>query len=411
MLMQTLTNRQILLGLSGGIAAYKSADLARRLREAGALVRVVMTAAATEFITPMTMQAVSGNTVHTELLDAKAEAAMGHIELARWADLVLVAPATADFIARLSQGQADDLLSTLCLACDAPRVLAPSMNQAMWHDQATQDNCQCLLNRGVRILGPTSGSQACGDIGLGRMLEPVDIVAAISAQFESRLLEGLSVLVTAGPTREALDPVRFLSNHSSGKMGFALAEAAAAAGARTTLVTGPVSLSTPARVERLDVETAADMYREVLARSSQADIVIAAAAVADYRPENVAPQKLKKAGEQEMTLRLVRNPDIVAAVAQGTPKPFTVGFAAETTQLIEHARGKLASKSLDMIIANDVSVDEIGFNSDYNAVTVLYKGGCEELAMSSKHRLAMRLIELIASRRGQAGVSTTRGNQ
>ena len=243
------------------------------------------------------------------------------------------------------------------------------------------------------------------------MLEPVDIVAAISAQFESRLLEGLSVLVTAGPTREALDPVRFLSNHSSGKMGFALAEAAAAAGARTTLVTGPVSLSTPARVERLDVETAADMYREVLARSSQADIVIAAAAVADYRPENVAPQKLKKAGEQEMTLRLVRNPDIVAAVAQGTPKPFTVGFAAETTQLIEHARGKLASKSLDMIIANDVSVDEIGFNSDYNAVTVLYKGGCEELAMSSKHRLAMRLIELIASRRGQAGVSTTRGNQ
>lgn len=390
-----LTNRRILLGITGGIAAYKSAELVRRLKERGAEVHVAMTAAAREFITPLTLQALSGNPVHTDLLDPSAEAAMGHIELARWADLVLVAPASADFMARLAHGHADDLLTTLCLATDAPIALAPAMNQAMWRDLATQANAAQLRQRGVALLGPAAGSQACGDVGFGRMLEPDAIAVQAAAQFQSRLLDGVRLMITAGPTREALDPVRYISNHSSGKMGFALAQAAADAGAHTTLIAGPVNLPAPERVQRVDVDSAQQMFDAVMARSGQTDIFIAAAAVADYRPETVADSKIKKSGER-MTLTLVRNPDIVAAVAAASPRPFTVGFAAETQQVAEYARDKLERKRLDMIVANDVSQPGIGFNSDHNAALVLWPQGETALTERSKTQLARDLIGLIA---------------
>ncbi len=397
--MSRLNNRHIVLGITGGIAAYKAAELVRRLKERGALVHVVMTDAAREFITPLTLQALSGNPVHSSLLDPEAEAAMGHIELARWADLLLVAPASADFIAKLAHGQADDLLSTLWLACQSKKAVAPAMNQAMWADPATAANMDTLRARGIAIFGPGAGEQACGDVGLGRMLEPGELADLSESQFDSRLLDGKRILITAGPTREAIDPVRYISNHSSGKMGYALARAAADAGASVTLVSGPVTLAVPAGVERVAVESAQDMYDAVLARSGQSDLFIGCAAVADYRPATVVEQKIKKQAD-EMTLTLVRNPDIISAVAASPDRPFTVGFAAETQDVLSYARDKLERKGLDAIIANDVSVEGIGFNSDQNEVTLLTADGEEPLPRMGKQQLADALIAHLAQQLG-----------
>ncbi|HEC51482.1 hypothetical protein LCGC14_0093570 [marine sediment metagenome] len=397
--MQPLINKQVVLGVSGGIAAYKSAELIRRLRDAGAEVRVVMTKAAREFITPMTLQALSGHPVHGDLLDPEAEAAMGHIELARWADLVLIAPATADLMARLAQGRGDDLLTTLVLATDAPIALAPAMNQAMWRDAATQANLQLLLTRKVHVFGPGSGEQACGDVGPGRMLEPTDIAARAAECFERGILSGKHVLINAGPTREAIDPVRYISNHSSGKMGFALAEAAVEAGARVTLVAGPVNLPTPARVQRVDVVSAEEMLAACQA-ALPADLFIASAAVADYRPASCAEQKMKKSPDSDdgMTLTLVRNPDILATLAEHPQRPWAVGFAAETHDLMNYAADKLQRKKLDLIIANDVSQSGIGFNSDDNAVTLIDRAlHSISLPRASKAKLAREIIGRIAS--------------
>ncbi|MAD01467.1 bifunctional phosphopantothenoylcysteine decarboxylase/phosphopantothenate--cysteine ligase CoaBC [Pseudomonas abyssi] len=397
--MQSLFNKQVVLGVSGGIAAYKSAELIRRLRDAGAEVRVVMTNAAREFITPLTLQALSGHPVHGDLLDPEAEAAMGHIELARWADLVLIAPATADLMARLAQGRGDDLLTTLVLATDAPIAIAPAMNQAMWRDAATQHNLTQLLARGVKVFGPGDGGQACGDVGPGRMLEPTDIAARASECFERGLLSGRHVLINAGPTREAIDPVRYISNHSSGKMGFALAEAAAEAGARVTLVAGPVNLPTPARVQRIDVISAQDMLDACLA-ALPADVFIASAAVADYRPASAAEQKMKKdaTNEDGLTLTLVRNPDILATLADHSQRPACcVGFAAETHDVLSYAADKLQRKKLDLIIANDVSQSGIGFNSDDNAVTLIDRQlERYSLPQASKQKLARQIIARLA---------------
>jgi phosphopantothenoylcysteine decarboxylase / phosphopantothenate---cysteine ligase len=395
--MLELSNKRVLLGVSGGIAAYKSAELVRRMREAGAEVRVVMTAGATRFITPLTLQALSGQPVRTELFDAAAEAAMGHIELARWADVILIAPASANTLARLAQGLADDLLSTLCLATRAPLLVAPAMNRGMWEHPATQANLALLLARGVRVCGPAVGSQACGEIGPGRMLEPPELVAAIVEQFQTGALAGLRVLVTAGPTREAIDPVRFIGNRSSGKMGYAVAQAAVEAGARVVLVSGPTALALPARVEGVRVETAAEMHAAVMARVAECDIFIAAAAVADYRPRASAAHKLKKAAAV-LPLALERTADILADVAASRPAPFTVGFAAETERLAEHARGKRMAKSLDMIAANLVNVPGQGFEADANALTLYWEGGECELPLRDKHSLARELVTHIAAR-------------
>jgi phosphopantothenoylcysteine decarboxylase/phosphopantothenate--cysteine ligase len=393
--MKQLNNKQILLGVTGGIAAYKAAELIRRLRDQGASVRVVMTRAAQEFITPLTLQALSGNPVHSELLDPAAEAAMGHIELARWADLVLIAPATAHFMARLASGYADDLLTTLCLATAAPIAIAPAMNQGMWNDSSTQSNLQILQNKGVAVFGPANGSQACGDIGPGRMLEPEQLATLAASLFQSGILDGIKIVITAGPTREAIDPVRYISNHSSGKMGFALAEAAVAAGASVTLIAGPVTLATPERVTRIDVTSATQMHQAAMAVLDNCDIFIGCAAVADYRPVSVAEQKIKKTADS-MRIELIRNPDIIADVAAHSPRPFTVGFAAETQDLGNYAREKLHKKNLDLIIANDVSNTEIGFNSDNNAVTLIAAKGEETLPMASKQQLARSLVDAIA---------------
>lgn len=391
-----LFNRRVLLAVCGGIAAYKSAELVRRLQDRGAEVRVLMTRAAQEFITPLTLQALSGHPVHHSLLDEEAERAMGHIELARWADLLLIAPATADCLARLAAGRADDLLGAVALATPAPLLLAPAMNQQMWRDTATQQNLATLRERGLHVAGPDSGEQACGDVGPGRMLEPDRIADAATDLFASGLLDGRSVLITAGPTREALDPVRYISNHSSGRMGYALARAAAEAGARVTLVSGPVNLQAPDRVDCHPVTTAEEMHRQCLALAADCDVFIGCAAVADYRPAAVAEQKIKKSGA-ELTLKLQRNPDIVASIAALSPRPFTVGFAAETERLREHARGKLEAKGLDMIIANDVSDPAIGFNSDSNAALMLWHGDEREISRCSKDVLAGRVIVQIAA--------------
>ncbi|WP_304639269.1 bifunctional phosphopantothenoylcysteine decarboxylase/phosphopantothenate--cysteine ligase CoaBC [Pseudomonas sp.] len=398
--MQRLVNKQVVLGVSGGIAAYKSAELVRRLRDAGAEVRVVMTQAAREFITPLTLQALSGHPVHGDLLDPAAEAAMGHIELARWADLVLIAPTTADLMARLAQGRGDDLLTTLVLATDAPVAIAPAMNQAMWRDPATQANLATLQERGVRVFGPAAGEQACGDVGPGRMLEPVDLATRAAECFELGLLTGRHLLINAGPTREAIDPVRYISNHSSGKMGFALAAAAAELDARVTLVAGPVNLPTPPRVTRIDVVSARDMLEACLA-ALPADLFIAAAAVADYRPEQCATSKLKKSpdGNDGMLLRMVRNPDILATLASHPQRPWCVGFAAETDNLLDYARDKLVRKNLDLIIANDVSLPGIGFNSDQNAVTLIDRDlNQTSLPQTSKQKLARQIMTQLAAR-------------
>jgi len=395
--MQRLTNKQVVLGISGGIAAYKSAELTRLLKGAGADVRVVMTPSATEFITPLTLQALSGNPVHQHLLDTEAEAAMGHIELAKWADLILIAPASANLMARLSAGQGDDLLTTICLATEAPICLAPAMNQAMWKDSGTQENAEKLISRGIKLFGPGVGEQACGDTGPGRMLEPEEIVQETANQFETGSLTGKTLFITAGPTREAMDPVRYISNHSSGKMGYAIAEAAAEAGASVKLISGPVNIKAPERTQLIKVESAEEMLSASLEGLENCDIFIAAAAVADYRPTAVAEHKIKKGTEEIMELHLVKNPDIVATVAGSSPKPYTVGFAAETKDVLNYARGKLERKGLDLIIANDVSRSDIGFNSDENAVTVISQQDTLELPQASKRQLAGSLIELIAA--------------
>lgn len=396
--MRPLHNKRILLGVSGGIAAYKAAELVRLLQKSGASVRVVMTAAAQAFITPLTMQALSGNAVHTQLLDTEAEAGMGHIELARWADLILIAPASADLIARLATGQGNDLLTTLCLASTAPIALAPAMNQAMWRHPASRSNVELLRQRQTAIWGPDDGQQACGDIGPGRMLEPAELLTLVEQQFVGGVMAGKTVVITAGPTREALDPVRYLSNHSSGKMGYALAEAAAAAGASTVLISGPTALQAPDQVTFYGVISADDMLACAMELAPSADVFIAAAAVADYRPAARAAQKMKKGDTQSMQLTLVENPDIVASVAALSERPFTIGFAAETQRVAEYAQDKMQRKNLDMIIANDVSDSQIGFNSDDNAVLLIDRQGQVRFSKRSKRQLARDLINEIANR-------------
>lgn len=390
-----ISNKHIVLGVSGGIAAYKSADLVRRLREHGAQVKVVMTANAEQFITALTMQAVSGQPVHLSLLDPAAEAGMGHIELARWADVVLVAPATANFIARLTHGSADDLLNTLCLATEAPVMLAPAMNQQMWQDPATQENITTLKNRGVGILGPGVGDQACGETGPGRMLEPAELVDAVFAVFASGALEGDKVVVTAGPTWEAIDPVRGITNLSSGKMGYAVAEAASEAGAQVVLVSGPTCLAPPENVRLVSVCSAQNMYDAVMSEVGDAQIFIAVAAVADYRPVSVAQEKIKK-HRDTLTIELVKNPDILSAVAQ-RDNCFTIGFAAETSSIEKHAREKLEKKGVDLIAANKVGDGE-GFTADDNALLLIDRDEMRSLPSMSKPQLARILIQEISKR-------------
>lgn len=412
-----LAGRRILLGISAGIAAYKSAQLARLLKQAGCEVRVVMTAGAQAFITPLTLQALTGEPVRTSLLDPEAEAGMGHIELARWADIILIAPATADLMARLAQGMADDLLSTLCLASEAEKLMAPAMNQAMWRHPATQRNADRLNQDGWRLLGPASGDQACGDVGPGRMLEPEEIVAALIEQpaeaaasespTQALPAQGRHIVITAGPTREPLDPVRYLSNHSSGKMGFALAAAAVELGARVTLISGPVNLTTPEGVTRIDVETALQMHETSRRLAIDSDIFIGCAAVADYRAEATAEHKIKKTeGEDVLTLRLIKNPDIIAAVADmrdaAGGRPMVVGFAAETRDLETYAHDKLIRKRLDMIVANDVSAAGLGFGADDNAALLIWRDGeaegGETLPPQPKLQLARAVLEQALSR-------------
>jgi phosphopantothenoylcysteine decarboxylase/phosphopantothenate--cysteine ligase len=390
-------NKHILLAVSGGIAAYKSAELVRLLRKQGAAVRVVMTRSAMQFVSPLTFQALSGNPVHSELLDADEEHAMGHISLARWADALIIAPATANTLAKCSHGLADDLLSTLYLAASCPVYVAPAMNQAMWSKAVTQENIQKLISHGVTVIGPEQGDQACGETGLGRMSEPWDICRRLMAEPAPQCLAGLKVLISAGPTREPLDPVRYITNRSSGKMGYALAAAALKAGAKVTLVSGPVMFPAPANAELISVETAAQMYEAVISKAAAHDIYIGAAAVADYSPVLMENEKIKKQAEQT-TLTLQKTRDILAEVAQLTHRPFTVGFAAETHALEQYALDKLARKNLDMIAANWVGRDLGGFDSEQNALQVFWKNGRKDLAMTDKNHLAEQLIGLIAER-------------
>lgn len=396
---QTLANKRILLGISGGIAAYKSADLVRRLKERGAEVRVILTDAAQHFITPLTLQALSGNPVSTSLLDPAAEAAMGHIELAKWADIMLIAPASADVIARMAHGLANDLLTTCVLATAAPVAIAPAMNQQMYKNIATQQNLAKLSSYNFYIYGPGVGDQACGDTGAGRMLEPLQLVSALEEHFlAEQQLNNIKITITAGPTREAIDPVRYISNHSSGKMGFALAAAAAAMGAEVTLISGPVQLVTPAGVKRIDVTSAQQMHDAALAQAVDSDIFIGCAAVADYRVANIAGEKMKKQGDSALELKLVQNPDIIASVAALTQnRPFTVGFAAETQNVLQYAKDKLARKKLDLICANDVANAELGFNSDTNAVTLIWQSGELALPAQAKTSLAKAILQHIHS--------------
>ncbi len=397
--MSRLNGKQIVLGVTGGIAAYKSPDLVRRLKDQGADVRVVMTSGAQAFITPLTLQAVSGHAVSTDLLDPAAELGMGHIELAKWADLVLIAPATANTLARLHAGMADDLLATICLATEAPIALAPAMNQQMYLAKPTQANLQGLRERGVHLLGPGLGVQACGDVGPGRMLEPLEIVEMCVELLEPKEqpMAGVRLMLTAGPTREAIDPVRYLSNHSSGKMGYALAEAARDLGATVTLVSGPTNLAAPADVNTLNVGSALEMHGAVMDRAAEQDIFIACAAVADYRAAEISDQKIKKTGKDEMLIRLEKNPDIVQDVAALVQGPFTVGFAAETQDVLGYARGKLERKKLDLIAANDVSVPGQGFNADQNAITLIWADGQQQLPLASKQDIARQLMQEICA--------------
>ena len=397
--MSFLFGKNILLGISGGIAAYKSAELVRLFSKKGAKVRVCMTASAQQFITPLTMQALSGHQVHTDLLDPQAELGMGHIELARWADAIVIAPATANTLAKITYGLADDLLTTVCLASKAPLAIAPAMNQQMWHNAATQHNVQTLQQRGVQVFGPAAGEQACGDVGFGRMLEPEQILSATEQLFAPATtppLAGKRIVITAGPTREAIDPVRFISNRSSGKMGYAVAQAAAALGAKVTLISGHVALDCPKNVTRINVESADDMLKATLTHVPAADIFIATAAVADYTPVAIADRKIKK-NTDTFVLEMRRTTDILATVAQQFPRLFTVGFAAETHDLMTYARGKLERKGLDMIAANSVA-DGKAFDQSTNALEVVWKDGHHSLPEMSKQQLAQDLMRLIAER-------------
>jgi len=394
--MTNLTNKKIVLGITGGIAAYKCAELVRRLKDAGCEVKVVMTESAKHFITPLTMQAVSGETVSDSLLDPSAEASMGHIEFAKWADLILVAPATCNIIAKMAAGIADDLLTTLLLATPAKVAVAPAMNQQMYAHAATQANLATLKARNVLLWGPGKGEQACGDIGAGRMLEPHELVALCTAKEQPQLLAGKTITITAGPTREPLDPVRFISNHSSGKMGYALAEAALQFGAKVNLISGPVTIKAPTGVNLINIESAEELLTESLTYAPQSDAFIGCAAVADYRAANIATQKMKKQGD-ELTLTLTKNPDVIAAIANLTQnRPYTVGFAAETQNVESYAKGKLKNKNLDMICANDVSKSGLGFNSDHNALTLYWHNEQLELPTTSKIEIARKVIEQLA---------------
>jgi phosphopantothenoylcysteine decarboxylase/phosphopantothenate--cysteine ligase len=405
-----LAKKKILLGITGGIAAYKTPDLVRKLTALGAQVRCVMSASAAEFVSPLALQAVSGHPIGDDLLDRNAEAAMGHIELAKWADKVLIAPATANFMAKLAHGLADDLLSTLCLATSAPIYIAPAMNQQMWHAKATQSNLGVLQQRGIAILGPAPGEQACGDVGFGRMLEPVEIADMLSQSSVEPLLADRHIVITAGPTREEIDPVRFISNHSSGKMGYALANAAVALGAKVTLVSGPVNLPCPAGVNLVNVVSAEQMHSAVMNAvdvghpnatnnnmQPNCDIFIGCAAVADYKPQQKTEQKIKKS-DTELTLTFTRNPDILSDVAHLAQPPFTVGFAAETQDVAHYAHDKLKRKKLDMIAANDVSQAGLGFNSEQNALNVYWNNGGKNLGVADKSQLAISLMTLVAQR-------------
>jgi len=392
-----LDKTNIILGITGGIAAYKTPDLVRKLVAKGANVRVVMTDSAKEFVSPLALQAVSGNSVSDNLLDKDAEAAMGHIELARWADKLLIAPATANFMAKLTHGLADDLLSTLCLATTAPIYVAPAMNQQMWSADATQANLNSLELRKVQFLGPAQGEQACGDVGPGRMLEPQEIADLLWQQTPEKTLTGKRITITAGPTREEIDPVRYLSNHSSGKMGYALAIAAQELGATVTLISGPVNLLPPANIQTIPVSSAQQMHDAVMHTTHNCDIFIGCAAVADYRVQHKSNQKIKKSNS-ELTLTFVKNPDILSDVAHLTNAPFTLGFAAETQNLREYALGKLQRKKLNMIAANDVSDSTIGFNNEQNALTVFWSKGEKKLDVADKQLLAMQLMHLVTRR-------------
>lgn len=388
---------RILLGVCGGVAAYKSVELARRLQEKGVEVRVVMTRSATKFISPLTFQSLTRHKVYDDLFDGDVEDAMGHIDLARWANLIVVAPATANMLAQLANGMANDLLSTLCLASISPLVVAPAMNQMMWEHPATQHNLKILQQRGVYQLGPGSGIQACGEIGWGRLLEPEQMAEEIFSLFSSRSLEAKSVLITAGPTREAIDPIRFISNRSSGKMGYALARSARDAGANVTLISGPVDLIAPSNVKIISIETALDMQKAVMDSVPAADIFISAAAVSDYRPVVVEKQKIKKSSEA-YSLELIPNPDVLSEVSSLKKKPFIVGFAAETQQMLDHAKNKLIKKQLDMIIANKVGVPDQGFETDNNEVTAITKEQEIHFPLQNKQQLSRKLIELIAEK-------------
>ena len=384
-------NKKILLGVTGGIAAYKSAELVRLLRKQGDEVRVVMTQSAQQFVTPITFQALSGQRVYTDLFNAEESQGMDHIHLARWADVILIAPASANVIAKIANGFADDLLTTLCLAAKIPVCIAPAMNQQMWSNEAVQANLQILRERKVKIFGPGEGEQACGEFGLGRMFEPEQLIVCINNLFNTGKLKDKKVLMTAGPTCEAIDPVRYLTNHSSGKMGYALAEAAAEAGAKVILISGPTQLECSQYIHRIDVISAHQMYQAVMNNIQDQDVFISVAAVADYRVMKIAEQKIKKS-EKEMQLSLIRNPDILAEVAKLPDPPITIGFAAETENLVANAKAKLITKKLDMIIANQVGIEGCGFNSDNNSVTVITKEDCVELAVASKEQLARQLI-------------------
>ena len=399
----SIANKNVLLGVTGGIAAYKAPDLVRKLTALGANVRVVLTDSAAEFVSPLSLQAVSGNSVHQHLLDPAAEAAMGHIELAKWADILLIAPATANTLAKLAHGMADDLLTTLYLATTAKIFIAPAMNQQMWKAHATTENIAILREHGVHFIGPASGEQACGDVGAGRMEEPLVTAEFVNDTFVKStervaklgLLQGLNITITAGPTREPLDPVRYISNHSSGKMGFSIAEAAAQAGANVTLVAGPVALSTPTLCSRKDVVSADDMLAACEALVPSTDIFISTAAVADYKATTIADNKIKKTGD-ELTLTFIKNPDILATVSARKDRPFCVGFAAESQDVEAYARDKLAKKNLDMIAANDITAEGLGFNSDKNALHVIWRDGDEKLPATSKAELATQLLFIVA---------------
>lgn len=395
--MKQLANKHILLCVTGGIAAYKAAEIIRLFKTSGANIRVLMTEAAQEFITPLTMQALSGNQVHTDLLDTKAEAAMGHIELAKWSDIILIAPCSANSIARLASGKGDDLMTAVCLAAECKIYFAPAMNQAMWSDSRTQENFKKLINNNFISIGPDSGEQACGDEGFGRMSEPQQIINQIASSFSQGLLAGKKILITAGPTREKIDPVRYISNRSSGKMGFSIAEAARDAGGLVSIISGPVNLETPNEVDRINVESADEMLKEVDKAINNFDLFISTAAVSDFKPEEYENQKIKKQKKaNNLNLELTKNQDILKSVSENKGDLKVIGFAAETQNIIENAKKKLKEKNLDLIIANDVSDDSIGFDSDENEVYLITKKIEKKISKVSKKKLSRNIIEFIA---------------